>query len=290
MKPLSIASHNGLSILSQFRSVTRVVAHRFTGVLPNKVKTIKTDWYKKAESEFLVERKQKPIGYVKGFNGDDLAMLTPQMRTMMSLRMANSQEVMHHRIRVLSSKFRLHPTDTTSFGVTLSKMTEKILNLRRHLIEHPRDMHRRVTMMMYLGRRTRLMKAFFQKDFYSYQRVCRELKIRCVRFAVPASVHHDRQFNNVAVDADKCRFLIRQKLWKGRHRPKVVKADSGNLVRYTRHPISEPPQHHGEARPIKAQVSAHWPYGVRDAMVKGHFSFADPTIPGTGFTKVPIVF
>eukprot|EP00388_Colpodella_angusta_P001897 GDKJ01005902.1.p1 GENE.GDKJ01005902.1~~GDKJ01005902.1.p1 ORF type:complete len:298 (-),score=47.67 GDKJ01005902.1:191-1045(-) len=278
----------GYSLLTQVRSVARVVAHRFTGVLPTKVKAPKTEWYRKAEAEFLLERKQKPIGYVKGFNGDDLAMLSPQMRTMMSLRLANSQEVLHHRIRLLNAKFRLHPLDNTSFGVTLSRLTEKILNLRRHLIENPRDHMRRVTMMVNLGRRSRIMKAFYQKDFYGYQRVCRELRIRCARFAVPSPVHHEKAFNNVAVDGDRCKFLIRQKLWRGRHRPGVVRFDNRNPVRYTRHPITEP-VHQGKARPVKQIVSANWPYAVREALVTGKYSLADPTAPGSRFTKVPIV-
>jgi len=94
----------------------------------------------------------------------------------------------------------------------------------------------------------------------------------------------------VGVDGDNCKFLIRQKLWKGRYRPRAMKDLSSNRAwRYVRHPIEEPPSNWNVPRKTPEEVSRIWPYGIKENRVKGNFTIHNPTAPGMGYCPVPLL-
>eukprot|EP00920_Eleutheroschizon_duboscqi_P015134 GHVT01035021.1.p1 GENE.GHVT01035021.1~~GHVT01035021.1.p1 ORF type:complete len:181 (+),score=32.08 GHVT01035021.1:628-1170(+) len=103
-------------------------------------------------------------------------------------------------------------------------------------------------MSIWLARRQAAMKFLYKTNFELYLQLCKQLKIRCIRFAIPDSRCRSKQSNTLAVDGDRCRFLIRQKIWWSRHRPATIR-DPGTrkLVIYTRHPVEQPPWNWGVA-------------------------------------------
>merc|ERR1712029_1298339 len=90
--------------------------------------------------------------------------------------------------------------------------------------------------------------------------------------------------NPMAVDGDRAKFLIRQRIYTGKRRPDAMKDPaSDRLIRYTRHPPEPVPLDHGKAVATPQQISRAWPYGVRQDRVAGKQVVFNPTAPGAGF-------
>lgn len=148
-------------------------------------------------------------------------------------------------------------------------------------------------MSVRLSKRQRLMRHLYRTNYSLYEHVCDYLQIKCVKFATPDSRHPSKAINPVAVDSDRARFLIRQKLWKGRHRPRAVRKEgsTGSKCRYTRHPVEPPPANWNvpSATPESVATVA-WPYAQRTpALSGGRIRIPNPTAPGKGHVPVPVV-
>jgi len=267
------------------RGVSRVRINRFTGVRALKVNAPKTEWQLAAEKEFLAMRNQRPEkGYTWGLTEDDVRHLSPDMRHCLSLKCASTKEVSMFRKAELIQKFQLRPFDSHSKAVTIACLTEKILTLRAHLLRHPKHVGVKRSMSIRLSARHRIMRALYKSDYMLYKHVCSELGIRCIRFAVPDSKDPRERANPQAVDGDRAKWLIRQRLYRGRYRPREMREpESGRLIRYTRHPQEPVPESWGKPQATAQQVSRAWPYGVRQERVEGRQIVYNPTAPGNGY-------
>ena len=268
------------------------LAYRFLGNFYKiKQKRPKSAYLLKAEAEFLRLRSKRPSGvFVGALEAKTVATLDRKVAAVLSLSAARSSEVSQHRKQQMIGKFGSHLLDGNSLAPQIGILTEKILNLRAHLIKMNKDTHSKRRMAIYLGRRTRLMKKLYATDFPLYQFVCKELQIRCVRFAVP--VKDPRYaYNPLAVDGERARFLIRQRLWRGKHRPRheVVAGKRGQVL-YTKHAAAEPPKNHGQGKKVKQQVSNLWPYGVTKQRLRGTHVVANATAPGKGHQPASVAF
>eukprot|EP00921_Rhytidocystis_pertsovi_P009975 GHVQ01015952.1.p1 GENE.GHVQ01015952.1~~GHVQ01015952.1.p1 ORF type:complete len:625 (-),score=80.94 GHVQ01015952.1:232-2106(-) len=162
-------------------------AWKYSGVHPVKVHSPKTEWYVNAETEFLNDRDLVPDGYVNGLQADDLCLLKPEIRQCLHLKCASRKQVSNYRKRELRRKLQRRPFDTGSPAVQIGCLTETILHLRAHIMRNPRDQPMKRMMAILLSRRARNMKYLYRTDFDLYKRVCKELKIKCVMFAIPDS-------------------------------------------------------------------------------------------------------
>ncbi|KAF4693957.1 hypothetical protein FOZ63_005993 [Perkinsus olseni] len=126
---------------------------------------------------------------------------------------------------------------------------------------------------MALCRRNRVMKALFTKDFELYKWVVKQLGLRLVRFNYMALKDPSKTVNAIAVDGDKVKWMLQQRLWRHRYRPRNVKhPQTGKLVRYTRHLVKPPPANFGKPVPVRQQISKRWPYGVTPERVSGTYT------------------
>ena len=267
------------------------LAYRFLGNFWKvKRKRPKSAYLVQAEKDFLAERAIVPDGYIFGLVKSDLAHLNPALQSTLSLKCASSKEVAKARRDALVEKFGRGVFDASSPSVQIAIMTDKILNLRAHMIRSPKEKHSTIRMSIFLGRRTKLMKLLYKTDFSLYQWTCKELGIRCVRFSVPCQ---DAQFayNPLAVDGDKAKFLIRQRMWRGKHRPRHEPApNKRGMVLYTRLPVTRPPPGLGKAKPMPQQVSRKFPMGVKAEWVAGKQIVHNPTAPGAGHIPAKMNF
>lgn len=279
---------NFLAFTKRYES--RVKAHRYTGVTAVKTHAQKTEWYLKAEREFLAERSQIPNGYIGLWNYDDIKQLDDTILNALHLKCGNSKQI--HKFKKLQIRRALQrrPFDTGSAAVQIGCLTEKILNLRAHIIQKYKDQPRKRTMSILLARRQKLMKYLYKTDFELYKHTCQFLKIKFIIFAIPDSRDRAKAINPIGVDGDRCKFLIRQKLWKGRHRPRAMKNSKGQTIRYTRHPIEQPPSNYALPKQYTPQISNSWPYGVSESYQKGNYIIPNPTAPGLGYCPVPMLF
>ncbi len=55
-------------------------------------------------------------------------------------------------------------------------LTERILNLRRHLIKNKKDQEKKKVMSYLLPRRTKYMKYLYKTDYELYRHVCKEMR------------------------------------------------------------------------------------------------------------------
>ncbi|CEM32729.1 unnamed protein product [Vitrella brassicaformis CCMP3155] len=272
------------------RFIARTKAFKFTGVVARKTHVPKTQWYLQAEREFLDERARIPDGYIKRLTPADIGSLSPEMRQSLHLKCAKRMDVATWRKWAMARKYQRGPTDINSPAVSLCFLTEKILNLRRHIIQNPKDHIKKRSMSKFLNRRARVMKCLYKKDFELYKQVCADLKVTPVRFATPDSRDRQRCISQIGMDGDRCKFLIRMKLWKSRNRPRAIRVADGKEIRYTRHPMEEPPLDWNKARPHPPVVSRQWPYGVREERLRGDYVIYNPTEPGVGYCPVPMLY
>jgi len=170
--------------------------------------------------------------------------------------------------------------------VRIATLTEKILRIRTHLLKEYQDHDVKRTMSICISKRQKAMKVLYRNDFPLYKHVCEELGIRCIRFAVPDTRDPGRCLNPQAVDGDRAKFLVRQRLWKGRNMPRsMVEPYTNRLIRYTRHPVEALPVSHGKPKAVPQQVSRAWPYGVKEDRVAGTHIVHNPTAAGPGYRQ-----
>jgi len=267
------------------RYVSRVRINRFTGVKAVKLGVSKTEWQVIAEKEFLAMRAQIPQeGYAFALTADDVRHLSPDMQHCLSLKCASSGQISTYRKDLLIRKFQRGPFDTHSKACTIATLTEKILRLRAHMLRYPKNVGIKRAMSIRLSARNRIMKALYKSDYTLYRHVCTELGIRCVRFAIPDSSDPQKRNNPQAVDGDRARWLIRQRMYKERYAPREMREPETNrLIRWTRHPMEPVPEKWGRPQSAPQQISRSWPYGVRTERVEGRQLVYNPTAPGRGF-------
>jgi len=266
----------------------RVRINRWTGVRAIKKAPPKTDWQVSAEKQFLAERVDvNKDALLHWLTEDDVRHLSPEMRRCLTLRCANSEELSQWRKTQWMRKFQLKPFDTNSAAVVIAMLTEKIMRMRAHLLRNPlRFGHQmvKISMSIKLAKRNRMMKALYKRDYPLYKTVCDELGLRCVRYAIPGDTDPSKMVNTQAVDGDRARFLIRQRLYRAKWRPREMRDPHTNqLIRYTRHPLEPPPESHGKARAAPQQISRAWPYSLKQDRVQGKQVVYNPTAPGLGY-------
>lgn len=268
------------------RSVARVRINRYTGVRALKVGVGKTEWQIQAEKEFLASRESDvpQDAYIWGLTEDDVRNLSAEMQHALSMRCGNAENKYKWRVAQLIKKFAQRPNDRHSPAVKIARYTEKILRLRAHLLRRPKQRTAKMAMTKYLSIRMKCMKSLYKVDYTLYRHVCTELGIRCIRFAIPNSRDPQRMYNPQAVDGDRARFMIRQRMYRARFRPREMRDPRlGKLIRYTRHPMEPVPESHGKPQPIPQQVSLAWPYSVTPERVAGKQVIYNPTAAGKGF-------
>jgi small subunit ribosomal protein S15 len=223
-----------------------------------------------------------------GFDKEDVSNLPLVMQNLLKLQCGSMRDLHLWRKKELRKKMQLDAYDYYSPPVRIAMLTEKILHLRRHLLHYPGQRAAMDALRLRLKRRHRLMKALYQSDFALYEWVCKELNIKCVRFAIPNNPDVPSQaISPVAVDGNYVQWLVRQKLFKWKHRPKPVRRAS-RLIGFKRHPIEPVPEGHGEPQPVKQKVSRAWPYGVKEEYVQGIYKVWNPTAPGKGHQTPPL--
>lgn len=269
----------------------RVRICRFTGVRAIKVGAPKTEWQIAAEREFLVLRQQYPReALLPGLVPDDVRNLHPTMQKLLTLRCANKQQVSAWRKQQLIRKFALRPFDYSSPAVVIACLTEKILRQREALLTAAKGKNKhqemKIMLTVMLSRRIKKMKNLYRNDYHTYKHVCKELGIRCIRFAIPiikGQGDMSRLVNKQAVDGDQAKFLIRRRWYFRKYRPRPMREPETNrLIRYMQHPVEPVPENHGKPKPVAQQVSVSWPYGVRREFVEGRRIVYNPTAPGKG--------
>lgn len=253
-----------------------------------KVSAPKTEWQISAEKEFLAMRDQLPQGaLLHHLTPDDTRNLSPEMQKCLTLRCASEMQKSKWRMHQWMKKFQRRPFDCNSPAVKIALLTEKILRVRAHLLKWPKKQGHHVAkkaLSVRISLRQRVMKSLYKSDYPLYRHVCTELGIRCIRFAIPTTKDPQYKINPQAVDGDRARFLIRQRMYEAKHRPREMKRpDTNQLIRYTRHPIEPVPASHGKPQPTPQQVSRAWPYGVRADRVAGKQVVYNPTAAGLGF-------
>jgi len=73
---------------------------------------------------------------------------------------------------------RLHETDTGSPEVQIAILSERIINLTRHLKMHKADHHTRRGLMKLIGRRRRLLDYVKDNDVERYRHIIAALGLR----------------------------------------------------------------------------------------------------------------
>eukprot|EP00928_Gymnodinium_smaydae_P013053 TRINITY_DN14759_c0_g1_i1.p1 TRINITY_DN14759_c0_g1~~TRINITY_DN14759_c0_g1_i1.p1 ORF type:complete len:385 (+),score=48.56 TRINITY_DN14759_c0_g1_i1:123-1157(+) len=282
--PFSRAGCHGGPMCQAIRGVARVRINRYTGVKAVKVGVPKTQWQIAAEREFMLMRQEAPKNaYAFGLTADDVRNLSPEMQHCLSLKCAGKDELTKWRKRELARKFQRRPFDTGSKAVRIACLTESILRMREHMMVDMKDTSVKRVIQIKLSARHKAMKSLYKTDFSLYKHVCSELGIRCVRYATPDSRHPSKMISPLAVDGDRARFLIRQRLYKRQFAPRRLREPMTNRqIRYTRHPMEPVSVRHGQAKRVPQQVSRAWPYGVREDHVRGKQIVYNPTAAGKG--------
>ena len=259
--------------------------YRFTGTKVHRQKAPKSGFQLEAEAQFISERSTPLRGFIFNFKLEDVKGLRPEMQSLASLKCACGSDISKARKAELVDKFSQSPFDTNSLPVKIAVLTERILNMRQHLLAHPRDSASKQSIAIALGKRTRAMRILYKANTSLYEWVCGELGIACVKFSVPGIKHPAKSLNPLAIDGERVKWLIRRKLWKARNRPRPEERTDGKggMVHYLRHRTVRAPDFHGKPRPVHQQVSKAYPYGVSDDRVRGKYSVHNPTAPGTGY-------
>eukprot|EP00916_Digyalum_oweni_P004848 GHVL01008717.1.p1 GENE.GHVL01008717.1~~GHVL01008717.1.p1 ORF type:complete len:304 (+),score=46.98 GHVL01008717.1:28-939(+) len=280
-------------IYFSFRNVIHIKSYRAMSYRPRRIGCPKSEWYLAKEKEFMAERAQRPHGYIRNLSSDDVSELSPTLRKLLSMKCASNMELHTFRKRQFMFEFQRRPFDTNSFPVRLSILTEKILNMRQHIVsDFIKHRHKRDKLNEYSRRRTKLMKAFSKIDYASYKETCDKIGIKCVNFTVPMPRSGpSKSFSPHAIDGDKCKWLIRQRLFRSKYRPLPHRAqhpEALGLERYTRHPLHPPPDTHNKPVPHHPIVNRKWPYGVTDERISGKYVLHNPTKVGWGYTHMPL--
>lgn len=80
--------------------------------------------------------------------------------------------------RALVKKMQVHDNDTGSTEVQIALLTGKIVDLVKHLKDHPKDHDSRQGLLKMVGRRRRLLRFLQNGDPATYQSLIADLKLR----------------------------------------------------------------------------------------------------------------
>jgi len=78
----------------------------------------------------------------------------------------------------LIKKYRTHKKDTGSTEVQVALLTEKILELAKHLKKHQKDSDSRRGLLMMVGKRRRLLNYLKKDDLKEYDKLVKDLGLK----------------------------------------------------------------------------------------------------------------
>lgn len=78
----------------------------------------------------------------------------------------------------LIKKYRTHKKDTGSTEVQVALLTEKILELAKHLKKHQKDSDSRRGLLMMVGKRRRLLNYLKRDDPKKYDKLVKDLGLK----------------------------------------------------------------------------------------------------------------
>jgi len=78
----------------------------------------------------------------------------------------------------LIKKYQTHKKDTGSTEVQVALLTEKILELAKHLKKHQKDSDSRRGLLMMVGKRRRLLNYLKKDDPKKYEKLVKDLKLK----------------------------------------------------------------------------------------------------------------
>ena len=78
----------------------------------------------------------------------------------------------------LIKKYQTHKNDTGSTEVQVALLTEKILELAKHLKKHAKDSDSRRGLLMMVGKRRRLLNYLKKSDLKQYEKLIRDLGLK----------------------------------------------------------------------------------------------------------------
>ena len=75
-------------------------------------------------------------------------------------------------------KYQTHKNDTGSTEVQVALLTEKILELAKHLRKHAKDSDSRRGLLMMVGKRRRLLNYLKKSDSKKYEKLIKDLGLK----------------------------------------------------------------------------------------------------------------
>jgi small subunit ribosomal protein S15 len=78
----------------------------------------------------------------------------------------------------LIKKYQTHKNDTGSSEVQVALLTEKILELAKHLKKHAKDSDSRRGLLMMVGKRRRLLNYLKKSDVKKYDKLIKDLGLK----------------------------------------------------------------------------------------------------------------
>ena len=75
-------------------------------------------------------------------------------------------------------KYQTHKNDTGSTEVQVALLTEKILELAKHLKKHAKDSDSRRGLLMMVGKRRRLLNYLKKGDLKKYEKLIKDLGLK----------------------------------------------------------------------------------------------------------------
>lgn len=78
----------------------------------------------------------------------------------------------------LIKKYQTHKNDTGSTEVQVALLTEKILELAKHLKKHAKDSDSRRGLLMMVGKRRRLLNYLKKSDSKKYEKLIKDLGLK----------------------------------------------------------------------------------------------------------------
>ena len=76
------------------------------------------------------------------------------------------------------AKHRIHETDTGSTEVQVAVLTERILQLTRHMSANGHDFHSKRSLLMLVGQRRKLLAYLNREDVNRYRALIKSLGLR----------------------------------------------------------------------------------------------------------------
>ena len=78
----------------------------------------------------------------------------------------------------LIKKYQTHKDDTGSTEVQVALLTEKIMELAKHLKKHAKDSDSRRGLLMMVGKRRRLLNYLKKSDLKQYEKLIKDLGLK----------------------------------------------------------------------------------------------------------------